>query len=93
MEGLPVDELDDRLKVTGTFPTASGSRPTFWAVDTLKLPDSYGRLGAILDRDAMVTHCGIDEGPSGDSCVAWDVEWVPIRHESRKEYIRHISTH
>ena len=80
MDGLPADEVNDRLKVTGTFPTASGSRPTFWAADTLKLPNPYGRLGETLDGGAVVTYCGVDEGPSGDSCIACDVERVPTQH-------------
>ena len=29
VESLPDEEVDDKFKVTGTFPRASGSRPTF----------------------------------------------------------------
>jgi hypothetical protein len=29
VESLPDEEVDDRFKVTGTFPRASGSLPTF----------------------------------------------------------------
>jgi hypothetical protein len=37
---FPDEEVDERFGVTGTFPKASGSRPTPWAAGALKLPDS-----------------------------------------------------
>lgn len=76
----PLDEeVDDRFSVTGIFPTVSGSRPTFWAATTSKLPSSCVKSGVILDRGAGITHCEIDEGPSGDSRNGWDVKWVSDR--------------
>jgi hypothetical protein len=63
-------EVDDRDKVIGTFPRASGSRPTFLAAVTLKLSAFCAKLATTFGRGAGTTHCDVDEGPSGNSRYA-----------------------
>ena len=47
VEIFPEGEVDERAKVTGTFPRASGSRPTPLATVSLKLSVFWTRLAAI----------------------------------------------
>jgi len=77
--GESLKEVDGRDKVIGTLPRASGSRPTFLAVVTLNSSASCVASASVLGRGVEVTHCDVDEGPSGNSRHAGDVERVPSR--------------
>jgi hypothetical protein len=47
VDSFPDEEVDDKCKVVGTIPSASGSRPMFRAAATSKLFVSCIKLGAI----------------------------------------------
>lgn len=92
-ERLEVDNLDreeplmtdDRDKVIGTIPRASGFRPTSLAAVALKLLAFYTKLTTIVGESVGATHCDVDEGPSGNSSSVWDVERVSNRTSVKRE--------
>ena len=71
--------IDERNKVIGTFPRASGSRPTSSAAVALKLSAFCAKLATTVCEGVGTTDCDVDEGPLGNSRSARDVERVSNR--------------